>query len=300
MNNPISESISENLSGLYITPGHHAQLMRNITGGSKVKKKLTTSLVLAMALILLAITAFAAIILTRSPQADALARARAALSEKYGLTPDVIGTFNLFDKQEGDTWTVLATSATFHPSLVGEYTVVLDKDGAAATWSHDNADKAAWEKAGLESPVWGQPQIAEALRNPDAADKINIKLHQESPVGPDPNMPGPEVLKGRSEDESYWNGEIIKAGQPGPDDLTRDKALEIAKQAIMEDFGLSQAEVDAGEIISERFSLRESGGTLWGFSIYMEKDGVAWDCGITMDGKTGEVLYTSIITGGNG
>ena len=299
-NTPIQDCLNDNLSGLYITRQQHRQLMDNITGGTKMKKKLTTSLALAIILTLLAMTALAALVLTRSPQADIHNRARAALSAKYGLTPDSLGTFNLHDSREGDSWTVLFTSASFHPSLVGEYRVTLDKDQVIATWSHDAADKAVWEKAGLDSPVWGQPQIAQALRSPDEADRINMALYRESPVPANPNMPDPEVLKGRGEDESYWNGEIVKAGAPGQDDLSREQALQIAHQAIMEDFGLSQAELDAGQIISERFYLREGGGSLWGFSIAVEKDGLLWDCGVTMDGQTGEILLSNIITGGNG
>ncbi|MGI6695006.1 MAG: hypothetical protein ACOX6O_02045 [Christensenellales bacterium] len=299
MNNPIKASISENLAGLYITPARHQQLMTHITGGTKVKKKLTLSLVMAIAFILLAVTAFAAIVLSRSPQADALTRARKALVEKYGLTHATLGNFNAFDKQEGDKWTVTFISGFLHPSLVGEYKVILDKDSAQASWSFDHVDKASWEKSGLEAPVWGQPQLAEALSNPAAAEAINMKRYQEDPTLSNPNMPGPEVLEGQGEDAAYWNGEIVREGIPGKDDLTRDQALEIACQAFAEDFGLTRAELEAGSVNHENFHTRENGGTLWGFGIVIEKDGMLMDCGIMLDGKTGEVLLTNIITGAN-
>jgi hypothetical protein len=300
MNKPITDCISENLAGLYITPAHHQQLMQNITGGTKVKKKLTLSLIMALAFILLAVTALAAIVLTRSPQADALARARKALVEKYGLTHATLGNFSAFDKQEGDQWTVRFTSGFLHPSLVGEYKVILDKNSAQASWSFDDVDRATWEKAGLESPVWGQPQLAQALSNPEAADAINMKRYQENPTPPDPNMPDPKVLEGLDKDASYWNGEIVRDATPGQGDLTREQALEIAYQAFAEDFGLTRAELEAGTINHANFHTRDSGGTLWGFGIVIEKDGMLMDCGIMMDGKTGEVLYTNVITGGNG
>ena len=301
MNNPIKASISENLSGLTVTPARHAQLMQNITGGTKVKKKLTLSLSMAIALVLLTLTALAAIVLTRSPQADALTRSRLVLQEKYGLTPETLGNFHAHAQRTGGKWTVTFISAFFHPVLVGEYTVTLDDSGAEARWTHDGADRAVWEKAGLESPVWGQPQISEALRNPEAAEPINAKLQRENPAPPDPCMPGPEVLEGRDEDERYWNGEYIRPGQPGPDDLARDQALAIARQALILDFGLTEAELSASAAgTSASFHVRESGGTLWGFSFFIERDGVIWDCGIVLDGKTGEVLMTNIITGANG
>ena len=298
-NNKIRESINENLSTLYITPMHHAQLMESITGGTKVKKKLTLGLVMALGITLLALTAFAAIILTRSPQADAVTRARHALMEKYGLTPDTLGTFIFQDEKRGEQWTVTFKSASFHPSLTGEYTVVLEGDQAEARWSHDDKDKATWEKAGLSSPVWGQPQLAEALHNREKADPINIKLYAESPVPPMHPQPDDAASEKMKEGYSYWNGEFIKEGQPGPDDLTQEQAMDIAHQAFMADFGLNKAELEAGTVLSADFYTREKGGTLWGIGIWLMKDGTPWDCGVMMDGKTGEVLLSNIITGAN-
>ena len=98
---------------------------------------------------------------------------------------------------------------------------------------------------------------------------------------------------------SYWNDEFIREGQPGPDDLTREQAMDIAHQAFMADFGLNKAELEAGTVLSTDFYTREKGGTLWGIGIWLMKDGTPWDCGIMMDGKTGEVLLSNIITGAN-
>lgn len=58
-NNVIRDSLNENLSGLYISRQRHAELMNDIVGGKKVKKKLSLGLVLALALILAATVALA-------------------------------------------------------------------------------------------------------------------------------------------------------------------------------------------------------------------------------------------------
>ena len=50
-NNVIRDSLNENLSGLYISRQRHAELMNDIVGGKKVKKKLSLGLVLALSLI---------------------------------------------------------------------------------------------------------------------------------------------------------------------------------------------------------------------------------------------------------
>ncbi len=58
-NHKIYDSIHENLSGLYLSKQQQADIMNEITGGQKVKKKLTLGLVLALVLILAAVTALA-------------------------------------------------------------------------------------------------------------------------------------------------------------------------------------------------------------------------------------------------
>ncbi len=174
-NNKIRESINENPSTLYITPMRHAQLMESITGGTKVKKKLTLGLVMALGITLLALTAFAAIILTRSPQADAVTRARHALMEKYGLTPDTLGTFIFQDEKKGEQWTVTFKSASFHPSLTGEYTVVLKGTRRRPAGAMTIKTRPPGRRPGFPPPCGGSPKLAEALHNREKADPINIK-----------------------------------------------------------------------------------------------------------------------------
>ena len=71
---------------------------------------------------------------------------------------------------------------------------------------------------------------------------------------------------------------------------------------LLKEFGLTREELDAStsSAVDMRFYTRESDGTLWRFSVNIIKDGVAWGCGVTMDGQTGEILMTNVITGGNG
>ncbi|HML47656.1 MAG TPA: hypothetical protein PKE04_13005, partial [Clostridia bacterium] len=69
-------------------------------------------------------------------------------------------------EQDGRTTVVFTTgnSMFIQPHAIGEYTVVIDARGrAVATWSHDDADPAAWRDGDLSSPVWGAPQLEQAL-----------------------------------------------------------------------------------------------------------------------------------------
>ena len=266
-----------------------------------MKKKLTAGLVLAIVLILLTVTAFAAYMLLWSPQADAVSRARQALADAYGLTPETMGCFITNAEQNGDAWTVTLTGEAFNPGLLGTYTVVVTHGGAAASWTHDDAEPAVWKSGGLSSPVWGQPQISEALRNPDAANAaqaVLIAAADPTTIVPRETPPGgPESF---AEGTSYWNGEFVRLSEPGEGDLTMEEAMEIAFQALMADFDLTREELEAGEIVYSDFYIRENGGTLWGFDIHILKDGVYWGCGVMLDARTGEVLLTNVVTGGNG
>ena len=266
-----------------------------------MKKKITAGLVLAIILIVLTVTAFAAYILLWSPQADAVSRARQALADVYGLTPETIGCFITNTEQDGNAWTVTFTGEAFNPGLLGNYTVVIADNGTTASWTHDDVDSAVWKNGGLSSPVWGQPQIAEALRNPDAANAaqtVLIAAADPTTIVPRETPPGgPESFE---EGTSYWNGEILRDSEPGEGDLSMEQALEIAYQALMADFDLTREELEAGEIVYSDFYIRENGSTLWGFDIHILKDGVYWGCGVTLDARTGEVLLTNVVTGGNG
>ena len=179
-NDAIHDSLQENLSGLRVTRQRHDELMNNIIGGKPMKKKLTAGLALAIVLIAIVATAFAAYALLFSPQADAESRARQALTDTYGLTAETIGCFTASTEQLGETWTVTYTGDGFNPGLLGTYTVVLTGDSAAAAWSHDDVDKALWEDGDLLSPVWGQPQIMKALHDTNAADAAQEAL--DTPV----------------------------------------------------------------------------------------------------------------------
>ncbi len=43
-----------------------------------------------------------------------------------------------------------------------------------------------------------------------------------------------------------------------------------------------------------------NGALVWDVSTFLFKDGVGWGCGVILDGKTGEMLLSNVITGGNG
>lgn len=298
-NNAIRDSLNGNLSGLYVSGQRHAELMREIVGGRKMKKKQSVALVLAMTLILVAAAALA-YTLMRSPQAEAVAGARQALSRAYGLTAETMGLFNTAAEKDGEEWTVTLTAASFPDSLLGEYRVVMKNGEMKASWSYDEADKALWQNGDLSSPIWAQPQMEKALRDRASADEYSRKAYAAAQNATPAQATALPIDPGQlKEGEGWWNGEIVRKGEPGPEDMPKEKALQLGYQALAEEFSLQRDALEAGTVINEEFYIREGKNPAWGFSIYIPVDGVPLDCGVVLDARTGEILLTNVITGAN-
>lgn len=263
-----------------------------------MKRKMAASVLLAiLAAVLLAATAFAAYTLTRSPEADAVSRARRALSAGYGLTPQTLGLFYAEIGQDGNTWTVTFHADGFYPPLLGDYTVTLAKDEAPVThWTHEEVDPAIWEDGSLDAPAWGQPQLLNALQDNDAAQAAQAKYYAAETPGIPRVTPPPSAI---AEGALTWNGQRLRISSSGPDDMPEEDALAIAKQALMEETGLTQEALDAADVMVE-FYERESGNSIWGFHLYLVVDGIEQGCGVMLDAQTGEILSTGVVTGGNG
>ena len=103
-NNRIRDSLNENLSGLTVTQTRRNRMLREITGGKKVRTKLTVSLVFAIVLVLIASIAVAAVLLSM----------REVVTEK---------AVPLANQTEGDRYTVEETNLLL--SLAKENGIVL-------------------------------------------------------------------------------------------------------------------------------------------------------------------------------
>jgi hypothetical protein len=263
------------------------------------RKAFTSILVTALLLTLLTATALAAYTLTRSPQADAISQARTALSEDYGLTSETIGLFDITAEQEGNTWSVTFLAAGFYPPLLGDYTVTLAPGKDPEThWTHDDVDPALWQDGSLDAPVWGQPQMLKSLQDKEALAVVQGRMDWSTVVRPTTSATQtPPPLK---EGESLWHGQILRKATPGTDDIPQDQALELARQALLEDTSLTKEALDTAEVFPAEFYERDTGNPIWGFRFYVVDGGIEQDCAVMIDARTGEILLTNIITGANG
>jgi hypothetical protein len=95
------------------------------------------------------------------------------------------------------------------------------------------------------------------------------------------------------------NGEILHKATPGPKDITEDQALDLARQALMEEAPFTKEVLDAADVMAE-FYESNTGNSIWSFQIYVVDGGIEQLCGVVLDARTGEILRTAVTTGGNG
>ncbi len=304
MKNELQDLLDTQLSDLQWSQDKSYDVIRKVRGEVKVKKKLSLSLVIAMVLVLLTATAFAIYTLQRSPQAEAVKMARQALTEKYGLSAEAFGLFTTSASQTGEKWVVVffSNDSNIPASLLGDYTVALEGSKLiSAVWSHDDIMPALWQGGDVHAEAWGQPQIERSLRGDKEAEAVRMaaweaQRAQEALLAADPT-PQPAATQ---QDQYYYGGELATLTTPPSDALTNEQALAIAKQAILDEYGLSEAALENTDIVSCEYIVTQSGQGLWVCHLYFVHDGVEWGCGVGMDGQTGEILDVGSTTGGNG
>ena len=159
----IQHSLNAELSGLNTTSWQRNQFFENATGGNKVKRKLTYGLVLAIVLLLIAVTALAAaagIIFAKRVPATEIADQ--ALLRTYGITAQMQSLF-IRETAEGERGTIVVTyeGRESLAYVLGKYTVIIDGQTVKnICWSHDGEETSG----GLEASAWGKDQLDEILR----------------------------------------------------------------------------------------------------------------------------------------
>jgi len=291
----------QHLSSLRFQPGSR-QVVINRTLGKEapvMKKKMSLAMVFALVLALMIVTALAAVAVLHSDNANTVNLAREALYQKYGLTPETLGMFPYEGSEVNGAYTLTWTCNTYHASLTGIYVTVVKDGVATASWSYDNVDPSVYASGALSAPVWGQRQLEAALRNPDVASEYSRALDQQDRENNPIETLG-HASEPLADGERIWQDEILHEAQPGANDLTAEKAYEIAVQAFAEDFGIDREALTASALQDETFLLRENGRGVWDISFDVMLNGVESECVVRLDGATGEVLSIDVLTGGNG
>lgn len=248
-----------------------------------MKRMLMKTVALAAALLLL--TSALADAPVYSPEVAAQKLAIAAMYEKYGFTPQTIGVFTpIITVGEAET-RVLFRSYFLPGSRLGEYEVVIRGDDVTITWSHDGEDVSAWQPGDPECPCWGPEQIlAYEAQGIGKRDDWIKAYYAEGEAAQD-------------EPTSIWLELGLDLAPEAEGDLTRDEARQIACAAMMDVYGLTEAETEklyAG--CEKQIVLAEDGRRFRELHFADAFKGFA----LLVNAQTGEVFHIYLFAGGNG
>ena len=159
-------------------------------------------------------------------------------------------------------------------------------DGRPVVWRHKNAPDSFWEL--MEAKYNDRETVEKALKK--WAEEYGER------EGFWPPEPAAVVALWRYHDTESFGEEYVPSfeGIPGPDDLTQERAEEIAWQAVKEAAGdkYTQADYDSVRLkFIFRYDQRGSDGTLWWIEFSDERLNYNTSLAdIMLDGKTGEIL----------
>lgn len=277
-----------------------------------MKRKMSLGLVLAIVLVLLSVTAFAAS-LVFSPRVDIARIADKALEEQYGITDEMQVYFRRAVTENGDgSGTVTYTGNWDLCYVLGEYTVTVQGKEAKAVWSHDGEST----EGGLEAEAWGKEQIAEMMRlYKETHDMtafynqaIAIALKHGQPVENPLYVPQGEEI---TEEIFHQRQDALRARSR----LTEEELLAIARQAVQSAYGLDAAQMQKlahnpgmssyqetdGQVLYEAclVLIQKTGGDPNAYPEYTYKDG---EYGVLINTETGVVedIFFDAALAGNG
>lgn len=102
-------------------------------------------------------------------------------------------------------------------------------------------------------------------------------------------------------DEAYWNGnEWLYGIESAETDLTREQAEQIAREAIMDTYDLSESDMADADFFDAHLIEGSDGKHFWDIRTYVNVDGVDLNLYVTLDAQTEEILRMGLETGGNG
>lgn len=234
-----------------------------------MKKRLSMSLVLSIAAILVATTALAAGLLF-SPRYDATKIANEAMLHKYGITEKMMTVFYRETTQTNDANFTVTYTPQEAISRLGVYTVTVKNGKAEAVWSHDGEDTSG----GLAAKAWGKEQ-AEMLVTDYSTVMLYLQGNADSPLKPAdvPFISMEEHAKAVLETKE----KVQSAAK-----ITMEQAKESAVAALVGEYGLTDEQAALLQIFDddETYAFEDGRPTVFLYyhltqgSEWREKDGI--------------------------
>ena len=245
---------------------------------------------LAAALILvLAAAAAVAAGLTRSAKYDAKLLAHQALEEKYGFTRDMDSFFRCtVEEKAGETVVTYSADEDVGDFAwkLGDYIVTIRNGKAEASWSNDG------EAVGgdFSSDVWDTALLARGIVRRKAGEEWYEITGETLETG--------ESLSGAEKTTPEVSAAGESAVQPGEGMLAEQEALDLARQALEGDGGISAEALNDPENELYAVCQKEEGKTVWNVWFH-SAEGISV---VTLDAADGTILDVIVDTGmaGNG
>lgn len=254
----------------------------------RARPKRMVWLAAALVLVLAAAVAVAAG-LTRSAKYDAKLLAHQALEEKYGFTQDMDSFFTC-SVEEADGQTVVTYRANADIGdfawKLGDYIVTIRDGKAEASWSNDG------EAVGgdFSSDVWDTALLARGIERRKAGEEWYEITGETLETG--------ESLSGAEKTTPEVSAAGESAVQPGEGMLAEQEALDLARQALEGDGGISAEALNDPENELYAVCQKEEGKTVWNVWFH-SAEGISV---VTLDAADGTILDVIVDTGmaGNG
>ena len=242
----------------------------------------------ALVLVLAAAVAVAAG-LTRSAKYDAKLLAHQALEEKYGFTRDMDSFFRCtVEEKAGETVVTYSADEDVGDFAwkLGDYTVTIRDGKAEASWSNDG------EAVGgdFSSDVWNTALLARGIARRKAGEEWYEITGETLETG--------ESLSGAEKTTPEVSAAGESAVQPGEGMLSEQEALDLARQALEGDGGISAEALNDPENELYAVCQKEEGKTVWNVWFH-SAEGISV---VTLDAADGTILDVIVDTGmaGNG
>ena len=242
----------------------------------------------ALVLVLAAAVAVAAG-LTRSAKYDAKLLAHQALEEKYGFTRDMDSFFRCtVEEKAGETVVTYSADEDVGDFAwkLGDYIVTIRNGKAEASWSNDG------EAVGgdFSSDVWDTALLAQGIARRKAGEEWYEITGETLETG--------ESLSGAEKTTPEVSAAGESAVQPGEGMLAEQEALDLARQALEGDGGISAEALNDPENELYAVCQKEEGKTVWNVWFH-SAEGISV---VTLDAADGTILDVIVDTGmaGNG
>lgn len=197
--------------------------------------KPSKALVFAMILLLALATTAAALTLNFSSHFNAQLRAKQAVQHQYGLSEEMLDLFTYAPAEDEGNTVGRFTMNLMHGDQLGEYTVIRLADGSlGAVWSHDDTDQALVASGSLASPAWGAKQLERILQlyREKTANWQTVLNYGELTLAERAALDVPLL-------NAQETGALICIA-PDASDLTAEAAESIAREAIVETYGVAE------------------------------------------------------------